>query len=304
MTENQTMKDGLVIAAHGQRGVLETPEGDELAYLIKGKRLRVVCGDRVMWARDAQNKTVTVNRICIRNNALTRFSANRSDAEVITANLTCLIVVFAPVPKPDWFLIDRYLCAGSLMGCRLFLVGNKDDLETQFADQGIAGEINDYIQAGYDYLSMSAKIPDSVEILLKVLEGETGILVGQSGVGKSSIINQLVPDAQITVGAVSKATLEGTHTTSASTMHRLPNGARLIDSPGVRDFIPAIEDPQSVQSGYPEILALAGNCRFNNCQHQREPNCAVKIACDNGLISARRYESYRRLQRMTAATLR
>ena len=113
MTENQTMKDGLVIAAHGQRGILETPEGDELAYLIKGKRLRVVCGDRVMWARDAQNKTVTVNRICNRNNALTRFSANRSDAEVITANLTCLIVVFAPVPKPDWFLIDRYLCAGA-----------------------------------------------------------------------------------------------------------------------------------------------------------------------------------------------
>ena len=298
MPDKQTITEGLVIAAHGQRGILETPAGDSLRYLIKGKRLRVVCGDRVMWTREAHDQTVIVSKIYNRNNALNRLSGSRAETEVIAANLTCLVVVFAPVPKPDWFLIDRYLCSGRLMGCRLFLVGNKNDLTARNADESVAREINDYVTVGYDYLSVSAKITGTLETLRQKLEGETGILVGQSGVGKSSIINQLIPDARISVGPISKATLEGIHTTTASAMHRLPGGGRLIDSPGVRDFIPAIDDPQSVQSGYPEILAAAHNCRFTNCQHMREPDCAVKTACDHGSISARRYESYRRLRRM------
>ena len=304
MPDNRTLTEGLVIAAHGQRGILETSDGAALGYLVKGKRLRVVCGDRVSWTREAPGQTVIVTEIYNRNNALTRFSTGHAEPEVIAANLTCLIVVFAPVPKPDWFLIDRYLCGGRLMGCRLFLVGNKNDLIAQNSDQDIVREINNYVTAGYDYLSMSAKMPDTLEILPEELEGETGILVGQSGVGKSSIINQLVPDAQIATATLSNATLEGTHTTTASVMHRLPGGGRLIDSPGVRDFIPTIDDPQSVQSGYPEILAAANNCRFSNCQHLREPDCAVKIACEDGSISARRYESYKRLRRTAAATRR
>jgi ribosome biogenesis GTPase len=304
MSDKRTLIEGLVIAAHGQRGFLEASDGTKLGYLVKGKRLRVVCGDRVLWTREAQDQTVVVRQICNRNNALTKFSMGRAEPDVIAANLTCLIVVFAPVPKPDWFLIDRYLCAGKLMGCRLLLVGNKNDLTAQKSNQDIVREINNYLTVGYDCLSMSATRPDTLECLVDELKVETGILVGQSGVGKSSIINQLVPGAQIETATISSATLEGTHTTTASVMHRLPGGGRLIDSPGVRDFVPAIDDPQSVQSGFPEILSAANNCRFSNCQHLREPDCAVKTACDDGSISARRYESYKRLRRTADTTRR
>ena len=125
----------------------------------------------------------------------------------------------------------------------------------------------------------------------------TGILVGQSGVGKSSLLNALVPDAEAATGALSRATAEGTHTTSASVMHRLPGGGRLVDTPGERDFIPAVPADASVQAGFPEILAAAPGCRFRNCLHLREPGCAVKAAVTDGTVSARRYESYRRLLR-------
>jgi ribosome biogenesis GTPase len=304
MADDPTITEGLVIAAHGQRGILATPDGDELAYLVKGKRLRVVCGDRVRWAREGRGQTVIVDEIYNRNNSLNRISTGRADADVVAANLTCLIVVFAPMPRPDWFVIDRYLCSGALMGCRLLLIGNKNDLTEQYADPRVNKEIEDYVAAGYEFMSTSATTPGSAQRLVTELKGETGILVGQSGVGKSSIVNQLLPDAQINVGPLSKTSREGTHTTTASVMHRLPGGGRLIDSPGVRDFVPAIENPQSVQSGYPEILSVAGNCRFSNCQHQREPGCAVKDARDEGSISPRRYESYRRLQRAVTANQR
>jgi ribosome biogenesis GTPase len=304
MPEDQPVAEGLVIAAHGQRGILEATNGDALPYLVKGKRLRVVCGDHVRWTREANGKKAIVSEILSRNNALRKPSPNRNQPDVIAANLTCMIVVFAPLPKPDWFVIDRYLCSGRLMDCRLFLLGNKHDMTARYADPNISGEIENYVTIGYEYLSVSTRRPASIGFLLNELKGETGILVGQSGVGKSSIVNQLVPDAHIAVSAISKASHEGTHTTTASVMHRLPGGGRLIDSPGVRDYVPAIDDPQSVQSGYPEILAVAQNCRFSNCQHQREPECAVKSACNDGLISVRRYESYRRLQRAIAANPR
>lgn len=287
----------MVTAAHGRRGVLETPEGESIGYLTKGKRLKVVCGDRVTWTREAGEDTAIVINLINRNNALKRFSPGRNDPEILAANLTCLVVVFAPVPKPDWFLIDRYLCGGALMDCKLLLVGNKSDLTGPQSDRTVTPEVNDYLAAGYDCLSVSAKKDETLDVLCERLCGEIGILVGQSGVGKSSIINQIVPDARTVVGALSKATSEGKHTTAASVMHKLTGGGRLIDSPGVREFMPVIDDPQSVQCGYPEILAASVNCRFSNCRHLREPDCAVKQAIDSGLISARRYESYKRLLR-------
>lgn len=295
MTEKSAANDGLVVAAHGQRGVLETADGQTLAYLVKGKRLRVVCGDRVKWTRIDPDDVGIIEKILNRNNVLERKEPGRAAGEILAANVSCLIVVFAPLPRPDWFLIDRYLCTGALMGCQLILVGNKNDLDDENARHLMDAELEDYIAAGYDYLSVSAKNGSTLGELGERLRDQIGILVGQSGAGKSSLINRLVPGAKIVTGAVSKATAEGTHTTTASTMHRLPDGGRLIDSPGVRDFIPVVDTPFDVEAGYPEIVALASQCRFSNCRHLREPDCAVKKGRDEGLISARRYESYKRL---------
>jgi len=121
------------------------------------------------------------------------------------------------------------------------------------------------------------------------------IIVGQSGVGKSSMINRMLGDDRLRVSEISDATGEGRHTTVNSAMLELPGGGSVIDSPGVRDYAPAIENPADVIHGFREIREYGQNCRFANCRHLREPDCAVKIAVENGQISARRYESFRRL---------
>lgn len=298
MADNAAATTGLIIAAHGQHGILETASGDQKRYVVKGRRLRVVCGDRVCWSEQKHGTRVLISSILARNNVLERQPPGQIKPEILAANLTCLVVVFAPVPAPDWFLIDRYLCAAELMGCRVLLVGNKNDLA--FARAADEAEIQDYGRLDYPVLSVSATNGDGVQQLAEALKSETGIVVGQSGVGKSSLINQLVPDAGITVGAVSRATAEGIHTTTASAMHQLPGGGRLIDTPGVRDFVPAISEATRVQNGFPEILAAADGCRFNDCQHLREPDCAVKQRRDAGQISGRRYEAYKRLLRSAA----
>jgi len=300
---SKSKQSGLVVAAYGQRGIMETQDGQIIRYLVKGRRLRVVCGDRVTWTGQNHDHAAMVTDLLPRDNMLERMPPGRSDAEVLAANLTCLVVVLAPTPKPDWFLIDRYLCTGELMGCRLLLVRNKSDLDKPSNENSTdapptAPEIDTYIALGYQCLSASAKIAASLDALHTGLQDEIAILVGQSGVGKSSLINQLVPGAKIAVGAISKANAEGKHTTTASTMHSLRGGGRLIDTPGVRDFVPVIRDAQSVQAGFREVLSVAGDCRFSNCRHLREPDCAVKSACEAGQISSRRYESYKRLRRL------
>jgi ribosome biogenesis GTPase len=191
--------------------------------------------------------------------------------------------------------VDRYLCTGELMGCRLLLASNKSDLAEH--EHNHVTMLRDYEHIGYPCLSVSAQTDRGIDTLHETLHDQTGILVGQSGVGKSSLINRLVPDADIAVGAISNSTQEGIHTTTASAMHDLPGGGRLIDTPGVRDFIPAIPEPKFVQAGFPDILAATDQCRFNDCRHLREPDCGVKRAVQNGTITQRRYESYKRLLR-------
>jgi ribosome biogenesis GTPase len=295
MADRQVMGSGRIIAAHGRRGTLETQSGDLLPYLIQGRRLRVVCGDHVEWAFDEPGVLAIVSAITPRTNVLERQPPGRSGTEILAANLSLMIVVCAPKPETDWFLVDRYLCSGELMGCRLLLVSNKSDLTENKHEQDTL--LREYSLAGYTCLSISAQDNHGIESLRDALKDQTGIFVGQSGVGKSSLINCLVPNAEITVGAISTSTQEGKHTTTASAMHNLPDGGRLIDTPGVRDFIPAIPEPQLVQNGFPEILAVTHQCRFTNCRHLREPDCAVKQAVQNGTISQRRYESYKRLLR-------
>jgi len=295
MANRQTTHTGLIIAAHGRRGKLETKSGDRLSYLVQGRRLRVVCGDHVDWVFDDHGKLAIVTGNAPRTNVLERQPADRPGTEVLAANLSLMIVVCAPRPEPDWFLIDRYLCTGKLMGCRLLLASNKCDLAEQ--KRSHFAMLRNYEHIGYTALSVSAQTNHGIDKLREALHNQTGILVGQSGVGKSSLINRLVPDANITVRAISASTQEGTHTTTASAMHDLPGAGRLIDTPGVRGFIPAIPESRSVQAGFPEILAAADHCRFNDCRHLREPGCGVKLAVQSDAISQRRYESYKRLLR-------
>ncbi len=297
MTDGNPDSDGLVVAAFGNRGRLETAEGETLPYLLKGRRLKAVCGDRVQWKQPPQSHEALITDILSRENALRR-SDPKGRVEIVAANLTQLMVVLAPTPEPDLFLADRFLCAATLMDCNPVVVCNKTDLQHNDA---LRAALDEYRQLGYVVVQTCAEPGGNVADLASLLTGHTSMLVGQSGVGKSSLINALVGDAAAAVGALSDASAEGKHTTSATIMHRLADGTRLIDSPGVREFVPNISASSEVQLGFPEIVALADRCRFANCQHLREPDCAVKQATADGDVSPRRYASYKRMKNITAS---
>jgi ribosome biogenesis GTPase len=283
-----------VIATYSRRMRVRLDDGSEADARIKGKRLKAVCGDRVRVEPLPDEEEYLITAICERCNELTRPNM-RGQVEVLAANIDYLCVVAAAAPRADWFIVDRYLCAAELMGIGAGLLYNKIDLDPDPP----TGELDVYREVGYDVVTCSAVTGAGIEAAGKLLEGHCGIIVGQSGVGKSSIINRLVGSALQRTADISGKTREGRHTTVNSSMITLPGGGEIIDSPGVRDYAPALESTAAASTGFREIRAAAVECRFANCRHLREPGCAVKTRVDAGAISARRYESYKRIVNLT-----
>jgi ribosome biogenesis GTPase len=285
---------GCVIAAFGRHLIVRADDGRQLKARPFGRALGAVCGDEVRCSLDPHHEEVHVVEVLPRRSALWRAN-RRGGAEAVAANLTQLFVVLAPLPAPDLFVADRYLCAASAAGMAAMLIVNKSDLP---ADPSLAAELRAYAQAGYAALTCSAVSDSGIDALRAALApGARAALVGQSGVGKSSLVRRLVPQAQIEIGALVREE-EGRHTTTASRLFELANGAALIDSPGVRDFVPAVEALDERTLGFPEVQQLAPGCRFADCRHMREPSCAVREAVESGALHPRRYESYRRLRRL------
>ena len=285
-----------VIATYSRRMRLLLPDGEHVDARIKGKQLRPVCGDRVVAAPIDQEGDWLITAIIDRDNELGRPN-KRGQTEILAANVQLLVVLTAATPKPDWFIVDRYLCAAANMGISGAVVYNKIDLEIDRGDA--AAVLQDYDVIGYPTLRCSAQTGAGLDELRALLAAKTAIIVGQSGVGKSSIINALVGNQALPTAAISEKRGEGKHTTVTSMMLDLPGGGSVIDSPGVRDYAPALASVQQVSQGFLEIEASRSRCRFANCRHIREPGCAVKQDVEDGRISARRYESYKRLLNTT-----
>lgn len=265
-------------------------------YLVKGRDLRVVCGDRVRIEEPPGSQAVLVVGVAPRSNTLARWRRQGARDEPVAANLTQLVVVLAPAPAPDLFLADRHLCAAELMGCRALLLWNKSDVA------GCPAEIaSEYGHVGYEVVPASSRTGEGLARLRAALAGHTSVLVGQSGVGKSSLTNALVPGGRAAIGELSAASATGSHTTTAVLMYAIPesSGGRLLDTPGVRDFVPALGQ-RRLDEGFPEVRRLARQCRFADCRHDHEPGCAVKDGIESGAISRRRYESYRQLAGLAA----
>jgi len=290
-TREQQAADAVVTATYGTRMRLRRSDGRSVAARVKGKKLRPVCGDRVSAEPIPGEEDWLVTSIGPRDNELTRPDA-RGRTEVLAANLDFLAVTCAPVPKPDWYVVDRYLGAAELMGIGAGVVYNKVD---QGAPAGAAAaELDGYRELGYPVVICSAETGQDVDELAALLAGHTAIIVGQSGVGKSSLIGAIT-HTELKTAEISTARGEGRHTTVSSVMLELPQGGYVVDSPGVRDYAPFVANPADVGHGFREVRRLAADCRFANCRHRREPDCAVKRALETGGISERRYDSYRRL---------
>jgi ribosome biogenesis GTPase len=289
-----TGRDPLVVATYSRRMELLLPDGRKVDARIKGKRLKPVCGDRVEADPIPGETDWLITAVRERRNELTRPNL-RGKVEVLAANIDRLLVMAAPSPEPEWAIVDRYLCAAELIDASAAVVFNKSDLAVGDAVDNV---LDDYARIGYATLRCSARNSSNIDAVAELMSDGVSIIVGQSGVGKSSLINRLLEDDRQRVAAISEKSGEGRHTTVNSAMLQLPGGGAVIDSPGVRDYAPALQ-PGEVVVGYREIAACARDCRFANCRHLREPGCAVKGAVDDGTISKRRYDSYRHLLALT-----
>ncbi|HWW19669.1 MAG TPA: ribosome small subunit-dependent GTPase A [Steroidobacteraceae bacterium] len=287
------MSSARVTATHRRALYVRDEAGRELPARFGRRELSIACGDLVQCEFDAQHAELRVAAVEPRRNGLYR-SNSRGGGELIAANLTQLLVVIAALPRPDYFVADRYLCAAHCSGIAGIIVLNKRELPPP---DDLQRELDAWRATGVAILEVSANTGHGLDPLKAQLSGHISMLVGQSGVGKSSLLRALLPECDTAIGELIRDD-EGRHTTTATRLYALPGGGDLLDSAGVRDFAPAIDylDPSAL--GFAEIESLAAHCRFGDCRHLREPGCAVRASVDVGGVNPRRYESYRRLRRL------
>lgn len=279
---------GLVIARYGKRALVEDDQGDRRQCVMRANLDSLVAGDEVSW-RPIEDSGVIETR-GERRSILSRLDG-RGKLRPVAANIDVMLVVFAPKPEAHGNLIDRYLVAAEHAGMEAVLVLNKADLlEAQDDTRELA---NTYRSLGYTVIETSAESDPTAKQLQQHIAGRTLVLVGQSGVGKSSLVNRLIPDLDIRIGALSAAIDKGRHTTTAAELYHLPSGGQLIDSPGIREFHLHHLPPESVAAGFKEFSQYLGGCRFRDCQHDHEQGCALLQALEQGRISEARYRSYR-----------
>ena len=277
---------GLVIARHRREAIIEDDGGASIAALVRGRKLKPLTGDEVMFGVEPDG-TAVIREILPRRTVLERIDS-RGRAEGVAANLSLIAVVIAPEPEPDWQLVDRYLVAAALIGIDAALIRNKLDM----ADPKVDHRAESYRAIGYELAATSVKTGRGLDRLATLLNDRCGVLVGQSGVGKSSLINALLEHEAQEVGDMSQRKALGRHTTTASVLYRLPAGGELIDSPGVRRYAPKIADSRDLATGFIEFREFQPQCRFSDCRHMNEPDCAVISAVESGKIERERYESY------------
>jgi ribosome biogenesis GTPase len=292
---------GLVVKNTGTRYTVATDDGTIVHCKIKGNfRLKniestnpVVIGDHVDFEVDNSNDAVITSVMPRRNYMIRKASKLSKSAHILAANLDLAVpVITVNFPKTTTVFIDRFLVTAEAYQIPAHLVFNKTDRYGKNDFDYLDQLIKLYSQAGYPCTPICALTGEGMDQLHEVLKNKITLLSGHSGVGKSTIINRLVPDAKLKTAAISTYHNKGVHTTTFSEMIRLPNGGYIIDTPGIKGFGTVEMQGVEVAHYFPEIFNYSAQCKFHNCTHQQEPDCAVRSALDQGLIGESRYKSY------------
>lgn len=285
-----TAQSGLVIANFGQTLLVEAGDGTSRPCVARKSIGQAVCGDRVLWQAGRGGAHGAVIAIETRHSLLARTDA-RGKSRPLCANIDQLIMVTSPVINHS--LIDHYLVTAELLGLGMVLVVNKMDLADETRTMKLRDEMAGYRAMGYELRLVSARTQRGLPELDALLKDRTSVFVGESGVGKSSLLQALLPDHEVRVGALSEASGKGRHTTTSTLLFHLPHGGNIIDSPGVREFRLWSIRAAELAQGFREFRSFLDDCRFRDCVHDGEPDCAVNHACEQGKISRQRLESYR-----------
>jgi len=278
---------GQIIAAFGRHYLVELPGGEILECVPRGKKSEVACGDNVEITRSGTDQGV-IDRIAPRTSLLFRSDAWKQ--KIIAANVTQLIVVVASEPSFNDELLARCLLAGHEQKLEILIVLNKCDLPQVTAARA---RLAVYGRIGYRVLELSAK--QDVAPLRPFLQDHTSVLVGQSGMGKSTLINALIPAAHAATREISTVLDSGKHTTTHARLYHLNHDSALIDCPGVQLFGLHHLDFAAMERNFPEFLPYLGECHFANCSHSHEPDCAIRQATAEGKIDARRLQLFQQI---------
>lgn len=284
---NGTRLEGRVTAVHGRHFRVETADRSLYECVTRGKKGGMACGDEVRFSITSPGHGA-IEQILPRRNLLYR--SDRFRSKVLAANVDHVFVVVAAVPTPDFDLLNRCLVACEAAGITVSIVVNKADLSES---TGLLERLVPYKKLGYAMISLSAL--QDISPLKAALAGGTSILIGASGVGKSTLINALIPEAEIATQAISTALDTGKHTTTHTRLYHLAETGALVDSPGMQEFGLWHLDSQDLQAAFPEFRDKIGHCRFYNCRHLKEPGCAILEAVESGGIQRGRWRVYRDL---------
>lgn len=278
--------EGTIIAAHGRHYEVECADGRRWQAMPRGKRSDYACGDRVTMEPAGTDQASIVDHLA-RVSLLYR--SDQWKQKLIAANATQIILVTATEPAFSAELLSRALVAAEHEGIRAVIVLNKCDLAASLPTA--REQLRPFVALGYPVIELSAK--QDAAPLRSWLAGQATILVGQSGMGKSTLINALIPGALAATREISTALDSGKHTTTHATLYRLDAATTIIDSPGLQEFGLAHLSFGEIEHGFPEFRPTLGQCRFHDCHHEAEPGCAVKALLESGAVDRRRYEHFR-----------